>query len=70
MRAAIDRAAVLQALGKEIVEVSFFSLLSMLELIIYQATYLAFNLEGAEDRLLLVPCVLTLSPLQVGVHIS
>lgn len=34
LRAATDRAAVLQALGEEIVEVSFFSLLSMLELII------------------------------------
>ena len=34
LRAAIDRAAVLQVLGEEIVEVSFFSLLSMLELII------------------------------------
>ncbi|KIK07666.1 hypothetical protein K443DRAFT_673245 [Laccaria amethystina LaAM-08-1] len=48
LRAAIDRAAVLQALGQEIIE----------------ATYLAFNLESAEDRLLLVPCVLTLLPLQ------
>ncbi|EDR04892.1 uncharacterized protein LACBIDRAFT_303745 [Laccaria bicolor S238N-H82] len=48
LRAAIDRAAILQALGEEIVE----------------ATYLAFNLESTEGRLLLVPCVLMLLPLQ------